>query len=70
MRPEPTGTAMVQILASNENETTGTATADANTIVLRCSWDVDCRNTKFEVFTVMRPEPTGTAMVQILTSVA
>ena len=41
---------MVQILASNENETTGTATADANTIVLRCSWDVDCRNTKFEVF--------------------
>lgn len=70
MRPEPTGTAMVQILASNENETTGTATADANTIVLRCSWDVDCRNTKFEVFTVMSPEPTGTAMEQILTSVA
>ena len=62
---------MVQIFnfQQQRNDSNGT-TADANMIVLRCSWDVDCRNTKFEVFTVIRPEPTGTAMVQVLTSVA
>ena len=50
IRPEPTGTAMVQILASNGNETTATEPQQTPTRLYRGAvgmWTVEIRNLKF-----------------------